>query len=99
MIFEKSEPSWRAADSVDYEGQSLIHLAVAQGRPNLVQVLLEFEPDVEAQSLSGSTPLEVRAREDRDMVREGDGGKGDDEGVQERERESSLCEREGKGPD
>ncbi|TQD81109.1 hypothetical protein C1H46_033327 [Malus baccata] len=62
MIFEKSEPSWRAADSVDYEGQCLIPLAVAQGRPNLVHVLLEFEPDVEAQSRSGSTPLKKRIR-------------------------------------
>ncbi|XP_068340740.1 protein VAPYRIN-like [Pyrus communis] len=60
-VLEKSEPSWRAADSVDSEGQSLIHLAVAQGRPDLVQLLLEFEPDVEAQSRSGSTPLEVAA--------------------------------------
>ncbi|XP_021815307.1 ankyrin repeat and protein kinase domain-containing protein 1-like [Prunus avium] len=60
-VLEKSDPSWKAADSVDSEGQSLLHLAISQGRPDLVQLLLEFEPDVEAQSRSGSSPLEAAA--------------------------------------
>lgn len=60
-VLEKSDPSWKAADSVDSEGQSLLHLAISQGRPDLVQLLLEFEPDVESQSRSGSSPLEAAA--------------------------------------
>ncbi|KAM1078831.1 protein VAPYRIN-like [Malus sylvestris] len=67
-VLEKSETSWRAADSVDSEGQSLLHLAVAQGRPDLVQLLLEFEPDVEAQSRSGSTPLEAAASKGEALI-------------------------------
>ncbi|XP_059669849.1 protein VAPYRIN-like [Cornus florida] len=58
-VLEKSEPAWRAADSVDKDGQTLLHLAIAHARPDLVQLLLEFEPDVEAQSQSGSSPLEA----------------------------------------
>ncbi|XP_071719317.1 protein VAPYRIN-like [Rutidosis leptorrhynchoides] len=57
-VLEKSDPSWKAVDSVDSDGQTLLHLAIAQSRPDLVQVLLEFEPDVEARSRSGTTPLE-----------------------------------------
>ncbi|KAK9951661.1 hypothetical protein M0R45_007097 [Rubus argutus] len=60
-VLDKSDPSWKAADTVDSDGQSLLHLAIAQGRPDLVQLLLEFEPDVEAQSRSGSSPLEAAA--------------------------------------
>ncbi|CAN6587042.1 unnamed protein product [Malus baccata var. baccata] len=67
-VLEKSETSWRAADSVDSEGQSLLHLAVAQGRPDLVQLLLEFKPDVEAQSRSGSTPLEAAASKGEALI-------------------------------
>lgn len=58
-VLERSEPTWRAANSVDSDGQTLLHLAISQGRPELVQLLLEFEPDVEAQSRSGSSPLEA----------------------------------------
>jgi ankyrin repeat protein len=60
-VLEKSDPAWRAADSVDADGQTLLHLAIDQSRPDLVQLLLEFEPDVEAQGRSGSTPLEAAA--------------------------------------
>ncbi|KAI3738441.1 hypothetical protein L2E82_28473 [Cichorium intybus] len=60
-VLEKSDPSWNAVNSVDSEGQTLLHLAVSQSRPDLVQVLLEFEPDVEARSWSGTTPLEDAA--------------------------------------
>ncbi|MFS7989955.1 putative non-specific serine/threonine protein kinase [Helianthus anomalus] len=60
-VLEKSDPSWKTVDSVDEEGQTLLHLAISQGRPDLVQVLLEFEPDVEARSRSGTSPLEDAA--------------------------------------
>lgn len=60
-VLEKSDPSWKATDSVDSEGQSLLHLAIAQGRPDLVQLLLEFGPDVEAQDRAGSSPIEAAA--------------------------------------
>ncbi|EHA8590586.1 ankyrin repeat domain-containing protein 65 [Cocos nucifera] len=60
-VLERSEPEWRAADSVDSAGQSLLHLAIARGRPDLVQLLLEFDPNVEARSRAGSTPLEAAA--------------------------------------
>ncbi|KAK3026078.1 hypothetical protein RJ639_040536 [Escallonia herrerae] len=56
---EKCDPSWKAADSVDADGQTLLHIAIAQNRPDLVQLLLEFEPDVESLSRSGSSPLEA----------------------------------------
>ncbi|CAI9099239.1 OLC1v1036024C1 [Oldenlandia corymbosa var. corymbosa] len=58
---EKSDPSWKPADSVDADGQTLLHLAIAQSRPELVQLILEFNPDMEARSRSGSTPLEAAA--------------------------------------
>ncbi|XP_062109838.1 protein VAPYRIN-like [Humulus lupulus] len=60
-VLEKSDPSWRAADSVDYEGQSLLHSAISQSRADLVQLILEFDPDVEAPSRSGCSPIEAAA--------------------------------------
>jgi len=58
---ERSDPSWRIVDSTDPRGQTLLHLAIAQGRPDLVQLLLEFEADTEATNRSGLTPLEAAA--------------------------------------
>ncbi|KAJ7976420.1 Ankyrin repeat containing protein [Quillaja saponaria] len=58
-VLERSDPKWKAADSLDKQGQTLLQLAISQSRPDLVQLLLEFEPDIEAPSRSGSTPLEV----------------------------------------
>lgn len=58
-VLERSDPSWEAADSVDSDGQSLLHLAIVQGRPDLVQLILEFGPDLEAQSRSGCSPMEA----------------------------------------
>lgn len=59
---EKSDPRWKAADSLDSDGQTLLHLAISRSRPDLVQLLLEFNPDIEAPSrFSGSTPLEAAA--------------------------------------
>ncbi|XP_057739078.1 protein VAPYRIN-like [Arachis stenosperma] len=58
-VLEKSDPSWKPVDSVDSQGQSLLHLTISQRRADLVQLLLEFEPDIEASNRSGSTPLEA----------------------------------------
>ncbi|GMY20265.1 ankyrin repeat and protein kinase domain-containing protein 1-like [Fagus crenata] len=60
-VLEKSDPEWKAVDSVDAHGKTLLHLAISQGRAELVQLLLEFEPDVKAQTRSGSSPLEAAA--------------------------------------
>ncbi|KAI5659609.1 hypothetical protein M9H77_28402 [Catharanthus roseus] len=61
-VLEKSDSSWKAVDSFDENnGQTLLHIAISQSRPDLVQLLLEFDPDVEALSRSGSTPLELAA--------------------------------------
>ncbi|XVF06646.1 hypothetical protein REPUB_Repub06bG0068000 [Reevesia pubescens] len=60
-VLERGDPAWNPADSVDSHGQTLLHIAIAQSRPDIVQLLLEFEPDVEFQSRSGSTPLEAAA--------------------------------------
>ncbi|XP_020080614.1 uncharacterized protein LOC109704265 [Ananas comosus] len=43
---ERSDPDWRPADAVDASGVGLLHSAIAQGRPDLVQLLLEFGADV-----------------------------------------------------
>ncbi|MBA0668648.1 hypothetical protein Goklo_001538 [Gossypium klotzschianum] len=58
-VLECSDPSRRPADSVDSHSQSLLHVAIAQSRPDIVQLLLEFEPDIEFQSRYGLTPLEA----------------------------------------
>ncbi|MCL7027222.1 hypothetical protein MKW94_020023 [Papaver nudicaule] len=58
-VLEKSDPSWHPADSVDSHGQPLLHLAISQGRADLVQLLLEFEPDMTPRDRSGRTALEA----------------------------------------
>ncbi|XVF56826.1 hypothetical protein PTKIN_Ptkin06aG0151500 [Pterospermum kingtungense] len=60
-VLERSDPAWNPADSIDSNGQTLLHIAIAQSRPDIVQLLLEFEPDVEFPNRSGSTPLEAAA--------------------------------------
>ncbi|MQL74593.1 hypothetical protein Taro_006984 [Colocasia esculenta] len=61
-VLERSDPEWRAADSIDPDtGETLLQLAVARGRPDLVQLLLEFGPDLESTGRSGWTPLEAAA--------------------------------------
>ncbi|KAJ0078503.1 hypothetical protein Patl1_22814 [Pistacia atlantica] len=50
-VLERSDPAWNPVGSVDSNGQTLLHIAIAQGRPDIVQLLLEFQPDVESQSL------------------------------------------------
>ncbi|XP_027359508.1 ankyrin-1-like [Abrus precatorius] len=58
-VLEKSDPLWKSVNSTDPQGQTLLHLTISQKRPDLVQLLLEFEPDIEATNCSGSTPLEA----------------------------------------
>nr|C7B178.1 RecName: Full=Protein VAPYRIN; Short=PhVpy; AltName: Full=Protein PENETRATION AND ARBUSCULE MORPHOGENESIS 1 [Petunia x hybrida]ACU00619.1 penetration and arbuscule morphogenesis protein [Petunia x hybrida] len=58
-VLEKSDTTWKSVDSVNFEGQTLLHLAISQGRPDLVQLLLEFGPNIEAHSRSCSSPLEA----------------------------------------
>ncbi|KAK9068513.1 hypothetical protein SSX86_012627 [Deinandra increscens subsp. villosa] len=60
-VLEKSDPGWKTVDSVDEDGQPLLHLAISRRRAELVQLLLEFEPDIEARSRSGTSPLEDAA--------------------------------------
>ncbi|XP_031276049.1 uncharacterized protein LOC116134494 [Pistacia vera] len=60
-VLERSDPAWNPVGSVDSHGQTLLHIAIAQGRPDIVQLLLEFQPDVESQSRSGCSPLEAAA--------------------------------------
>ncbi|XP_073047692.1 protein VAPYRIN-like [Primulina eburnea] len=60
-VLENSDPEWRAADSVNSDGKSLLHLAIARSRPDLVQLLLEFQADTEACGKSGSSPVEAAA--------------------------------------
>ncbi|KAI3822660.1 hypothetical protein L1987_10255 [Smallanthus sonchifolius] len=70
-VLEKSDPSWKAVDSVDSKGQTLLHLAVGHGRADLVQVLLEFKPDVNARSTRkrlGSTPLEAAVASGESLI-------------------------------
>ncbi|KAL9675449.1 hypothetical protein QQ045_003651 [Rhodiola kirilowii] len=50
-----------SVNSVDQSGRSLLHLAVMKNRADLVQMLLEYEPDINAHSSSGSSPLESAA--------------------------------------
>nr|CAD1816913.1 unnamed protein product [Ananas comosus var. bracteatus] len=58
---ERSNPDWRPADAVDASGVGLLHSAIAQGRPDLVQLLLEFGADVEPPGRGPTTPLEASA--------------------------------------
>ncbi|CAN1245779.1 Protein VAPYRIN [Linum grandiflorum] len=44
---------------VMFVGAPVLARAIARGRADLVQLLLEFGPDVESRGRSGSTPLEV----------------------------------------
>ncbi|XP_074363882.1 protein VAPYRIN-like [Apium graveolens] len=67
-VLEKSDPAWKAVESADADGQTLLHLAINQSRPDLVQLLLEFKPDVEVSSGSGSTPLEAAAASGETLI-------------------------------
>ncbi|MBA0603842.1 hypothetical protein Gorai_000024 [Gossypium raimondii] len=60
-VLDRSDPAWNPANSVDQHGETLLHIAIAQSRPDIVQLLLEFEPDIELRSRLGSTPLEAAA--------------------------------------
>ncbi|KAJ8763193.1 hypothetical protein K2173_025578 [Erythroxylum novogranatense] len=60
-VLERSDPSWKSADSVDSHGQALLHIAIGQSRADIVQLILEFDPDVEFQNRTGTSPLEMAA--------------------------------------
>ncbi|GMI79034.1 hypothetical protein HRI_001572700 [Hibiscus trionum] len=67
-VLERSDPTWKLVDSVDSQGHTLLHIAIAQSRPDIVQLLLEFEPDVEFRSRLGSTPLEAAAGSGEELI-------------------------------
>ncbi|XP_068636254.1 protein VAPYRIN-like [Aristolochia californica] len=69
-VLERSDSSWRPVDSVDSTGQTLLHIAIARGRADLVQLLLEFEPDVEARNRAGRSPLEAAAASGEALIAE-----------------------------
>ncbi|PKA56999.1 E3 ubiquitin-protein ligase KEG [Apostasia shenzhenica] len=60
-VLQVSDPGWQAADSADPYGQTLLHLAIAGRRSDLVQLILEFGADVDAGSSAGSTPSPLEA--------------------------------------
>ncbi|KAK6126595.1 hypothetical protein DH2020_039670 [Rehmannia glutinosa] len=62
-VLEKSDSSWKSADSMDSDGNSLLHLAINQGRPDLVQLLLEFGPDASPERSESSAwgPIHLAA--------------------------------------
>ncbi|KAI4386630.1 hypothetical protein MLD38_004547 [Melastoma candidum] len=68
-VLEQSDQEWRSVDSVDEQGNTLLHLAIEQGRADLVQLLLEFEPDIEAKSRTRS-PLEAAAAKGEALISE-----------------------------
>ncbi|XP_020112600.1 uncharacterized protein LOC109727112 [Ananas comosus] len=57
-VLKWSDPEWRPADAVDASGVGLLHSAIAQGRPDLVQLLLEFGADVDLRDHPGFAVLE-----------------------------------------
>ncbi|KAF6150156.1 hypothetical protein GIB67_023111 [Kingdonia uniflora] len=67
-VLERSNPEWRAVDSVDSYGQTLLHLAVAQSRADLVQILLEFDPNVDSRNRSGRTALDSAAESGETLI-------------------------------
>ncbi|XP_030517597.1 protein VAPYRIN-like [Rhodamnia argentea] len=70
-VMERSDPAWKLVDSVDEHGQTLLHLAIAQGRADLVQLLLEFEPRLEAPDRSlGYSPLAAAAAAGETLIAE-----------------------------
>ncbi|XP_051113792.1 protein VAPYRIN-like [Andrographis paniculata] len=60
-VLERSDAAWRSADAAADGGgrRRLLHLAIEQGRADLVQLLLEFDADVEGNGRSGLSPLEA----------------------------------------
>ncbi|TKY62876.1 Ankyrin-3 protein [Spatholobus suberectus] len=67
-VLEHSDPTWKAVDSVDPNGDTLLHVATSRCRPDLVQLLLEFNADIEAKNRSGSTPLEAACSSGEELI-------------------------------
>lgn len=70
QVLEYSDPQWRAADSCDDQGRNLLHLAIARGRADLVQLLLEFGADLEATNRAGRSPLEAASAAGETLIGE-----------------------------
>lgn len=67
-VLEKSDPLWESVNSKDSQGQTLLHLAISKTRPDLVQLILEFKPDIEATNSVGSTPLEAASSSGESLI-------------------------------
>ncbi|ONK65081.1 uncharacterized protein A4U43_C07F33410 [Asparagus officinalis] len=67
-VLELSNPEWNAVDSIDYMGQSLLHIAISHCRADLVQLLLEFNPNVESRNRASRTPLEAAAAAGESLI-------------------------------
>ncbi|KAK7380781.1 hypothetical protein VNO78_33300 [Psophocarpus tetragonolobus] len=67
-VLEKSDPSWGLVNSRDPHGEPLLHIAISQKRPDMVQLLLEFDPDIEALNRFGWTPLEAAAARNEALI-------------------------------
>lgn len=68
-VLDRSEPEWRAADATDESGRTLLDRAVALGRADIVQVLLEYGADADKPS-RGRTPLETAAASGECLIAE-----------------------------
>ncbi|KAL2320493.1 hypothetical protein Fmac_029462 [Flemingia macrophylla] len=67
-VLENSDPAWKAVDSVDQNGDTLLHAAISRGRADLVQLLLEFNADVEAANRNGWSPLESACSSGEELI-------------------------------
>ncbi|KAG4927626.1 hypothetical protein JHK85_054112 [Glycine max] len=67
-VLEHSEHTWKAVDSVDQNGDTLLHVAISKSRPDIVQLLLEFNADVESKNRSGETPLESACASGEELI-------------------------------
>ncbi|KAL5171757.1 putative ankyrin repeat protein [Glycine soja] len=69
QVLEHSEHTWKkAVDSVDQNGDTLLHVAISKRRPDLVQLLLEFNADVESKNRSGETALESACSSGEELI-------------------------------
>lgn len=47
-VLECNDTTWKLVDSTNSQGNTLLHLAISQKIPNLVQLLLEIKPNIES---------------------------------------------------
>ncbi|KAK7396140.1 hypothetical protein VNO78_16934 [Psophocarpus tetragonolobus] len=67
-VLEQSDPKWKAVDSVDQNGDTLLHVAISGSRADLVQLLLEFNADIEAKDRSGESPLQAACSGGEELI-------------------------------